>query len=387
MVVSGAVKISKHLLAKEVAAFLQTGLLRTTGRASERGAPPVQLLNERAKHSKQWLFQSAAILEPWLINQTGNNAKPDINPLLIYIGAAQTRRQLSPHPLFDVEHLLKALPREYQLEGHTLLYSYLQLPAHLKAEISPTPWFDPKIYFQYNTDLSPEQRAEPFVHFLLQGAKECRPASTRFDPHKWITQERKMLHPIALVDYLLKRQSNPKLRPTRPNLPGEITSVNSDGVLQGWVKDPDAEAAPDVSVWWKKLCLTKAQHLPPEGFAARQTTNQANFKAHLPAWFAEDLATAAGRGELNLQLRTSEGDEVGSPKGWHADAAASQQLMLWQQQLDEPAINTNHQDNLQSPTAKALEQELNTITHQLRTHERRLRRRISKGGLKPLAQD
>jgi hypothetical protein len=380
-------KISKQLLAKEVDAFLKTGLLETKGRSSKRDASPLELLNERTRQSKQWLFLSAAILEAWLFAQNGNDTKQDINPLLIYISAAQSGRHLTPHPLIDAKHLCKALPEHYQLKGHTLLYSYLQLPPHLKGEISPTPWFDPKIYLQYNTDLHPEHRAEPFVHFLLQGARDCRPASTRFDPNKWITQEHKMLHPIPLVDYLLKRHRNPKLRPTRPNLPGEITSLNSDGVLQGWVKDPDAEAAPEVSIWWKKLCLSKAQHLPPEGFAARQVTNQSNFNAQLPAWLAEDLAAAAERGELNLLLRTSQGDEVGSPKGWHADAAATQQLTLWQQQLDEPAINTNHQDNLQSPTAKALELELNTITHRLREHERRLRERLSKGGVKPLAQD
>lgn len=369
-------KLSKPQLAEEINALQQAGLLQSSGKPSKPGLSPLDILNERAGQ-KRWLVNSAAVLEPWLLTQLNHARKSGVNPLLLYISQAQAGRHLSPHPLIDLEYLQEQLGSRYIRDGYTLLYSYLQLPPDRKQEISPTPWFDPGVYLQYNTDLSASERNNPFVHFLVQGGLQDRPASLRFDPHKWKEQNRKLLHPVPVVDFLVRQHSDANLRPTRPNLPGAITTFSVDGELSGWVRDPEAQQAPQVEVWWNKQCIAKARLLPPEGFADQQTPEKANFKAMLPAFLAEDLVKQAETNNLRLQLRTTEGDEIGSPKGWQPNPTQLQQWLENLNALGSSVQKTMAHEQCLSPKQQELQTALLDQTKLVRAHEQRLRKHLA----------
>jgi len=370
-------KLSKSCLAAEIDILQKSGLLSQNGKSSKPGLSLLQLLNEPAGH-KGWLLRSTAVLEPWQLMQLKHTPNRNINPLLLYISQAQAGIHLSPHPLIDTEHLLEQLGSRYVKDGYTLLYCYLQLPQYLKQKISPTPWFDPEVYLRYNTDLSPGERNNPFVHYLLQGGLQDRPASLRFDPRKWKEKNRKLLHPVPVVDFLVRRQSDPGLRPTRPNLPGGITAFSIDGYLSGWVRDPEAQQAPQVEVWWNKQCISKARLQLPDGFAAQQTPDKANFKAMLPAFLAEELVKQAKTGNLSLQLRTTEGHEIGPPKGWEPETTKLQQ---WLNNLNASASSeqkTTAHKQLLSPSQLLLQTTLLDQAKQVRRHEHLLGKRLAK---------
>lgn len=372
-------KLSKPHLAEEIKALQQAGLLHSNGKPSRPGLSPLKLLNERAGN-KSWLFRSAAVLEPWLLTQAGMSPKDSVNPLVLYIGKAQVGEHLSPHPLIEVDHLKQQLGSNYLKEGYSLLYCYLQLPPYRKQEISPSPWFDPAIYLEYNADLTPAERVNPFVHFLIQGGLQDRPATLLFDPYKWKERNRRLLHPVPVVDFLVRRHSDPNLRPTRPNLPGEITALSIDGELTGWVRDPEAQQSPQLEIWWNKHCIAKAQLLQSEGFAAQQTPDRTSFKAMLPAFLAEDLVKQAEAGNLCLQLRTTEGDEVGSPKGWQPDSTELQQWLENLNSSDSGEQLYTARKELLSPNQQKLVTTLLDQAEQVRAHEHRLRKRLAKRG-------
>ena len=373
--------LSKQHLIEELKTFEEAGLLRLQGKPNRSGLMALELLNKRLDE-KDWLLKSDALFEPWLLTQVSKNDKA--HPLLIYVANAQIGKHLSPHPLIDANYLKEQLRVGQLQEGYSLLYSYLQLSVDERRMISPSPWFDPAFYLKYNIDLTPEQRSNPFLHYTLTGATQCRPASSRFDPYKWKEKHPKQLHTAPIVDFLLRQYSDPNLQPTRPNLPGGITELDASGSLFGWAIDPDATKPPKVSVWWGQKWLGNGVPIHKNHYSQHQSANRQDFKIILPGFLADDLLAAAQKGELCLYLRTDNGEEIGHPKGWQADDSACERLGFWLKALNalRNSDETMRDDHIMEDTVQlGIENEMNQLAQRLRDHELHIRKRLLRGEL------
>lgn len=110
-------------------------------------------------------------LSSWYLEQNPQLKQVEIDPFLHFLATPITRG-LRPHPLIDVDHIVRTVP------GIASHIDLMKLLVHGEGVDRSTPWFSRVYYRQRNPDLAAVRDLEN--HFITHGARERRNPSADY---------------------------------------------------------------------------------------------------------------------------------------------------------------------------------------------------------------